>query len=178
MSNAKGKRILSIVCTVVSGAALIGSIVAPSIHPAVLGADNPVLRSLRATNAGLQAFSDAREKENRGKIAFYRRQTWSEQGFKLWADTNVKNGGWILNDLGPADLAHVKGRRYAMQKPNATANDWPGIATLLQTMESTPCVSVVSATLTVGEGIVGSQKFSQCLFVGVFYFNGDDAKAD
>src|SRR5208337_2605398 len=58
-------------------------------------------------------------------------------------------------------------RRYAMQRPNAKADDWPAIARLLQTMESAPCVSVVSVTLTVGEGIVGSQHFSQCLLAGV-----------
>ena len=178
MNIGKRKRLLAIVCVTVAGTALAAALMAPKVRPAVVGRDNAVLMELRKKNDALQTFSDARGKETLGKLAFFRRQTWSEQGFKLWADTNVKNAGWILNDLGPADLPHVKGRRYAVQKPNATANDWPAIATLLQTMESTPCVSVVSSKLTVGEGIVGSQKFSQCLFIGVFYFNKDDAKAE
>lgn len=179
MKPTKRKRIGAIITLTAALAGLGSAYVAPLVRPAVIGRDNPVLIDLRRKNSDLQGFTAQREKDTEGRLAFYRRQNWTENGFKLWADTNVRGpAGWILNDLGPADLKHVTGRRYAMQRPNATADDWPAIARLLQTMESAPCVSVVSVTLTVGEGIVGSQHFSQCLLIGVFYFSGDDARTD
>ena len=94
--------------------------VAPLVHPAVIGRDNPVLIDLRRKNSDLQGFTVEREKDAEGRLAFYRRQNWSENGFKLWADTNVRGtAGWILNDLGPADLKHVTCLLYTSKKAKA-----------------------------------------------------------
>ena len=79
-----------------------------------------------------------------------------------------------MNDLGPAGFKHVQGHRYAFQRPNAKAEDWPAICSLLQALETTPCISLEKVSLAVGEGITGSQHFTQCIYVTVFYFQGDD----
>jgi len=179
MKPAKRKRILAIVTLSMAFTGLASAYLAPLVHPVVIGRDNPVLNELRRKNSDLQEFTTERERSTARRLAFYRRQNWSETRFKVWADANIKRtAGWVLNDLGPFELKHIRCRRYAMQQPNATTDDWPEIARLLQTMESTPCVSVVLVTLTMGSGIVCSQHFSQCLLIGIFYFSGDDAQTD
>ena len=179
MKPAKRKRILAIFTLSVALTGLASAYVAPLVHPVVIVRDNPVLIELRRKNSNLQEFTTERERNTAGRLAFYRRQNWSESRFKVWADANIKGAaGWVLNDLGPVELKHITCRRYAMQRPNATADDWPEIVKLLQTMEGTPCVSVVLVTLTMGSGIVCSKHFSQCLLIGMFYFSGDDAKTD
>ena len=172
----KKKMLLPVVCLIFGVAALISALVAPVVHPIVIGRDDPGIKELRAANAEVQAYTAARTKQTEDRLAEHRWETWTEKRFNLWAETNVRGAsGWVLNDLGVADFKHIHGHRYAFQRVNATADNWPAITKLLQTLEGLPCASVESATLTVGEGISGSRHFSQCLFVAVFYFDGDDA---
>jgi hypothetical protein len=170
------KNLLPIACLGFGLAAMITAVLAPFVRPVLIGRDDPRLKELRETNAALQPFSALKVKETEDRLAVHRRETWTEKHINLWADTNVRGqAGWVFNDLGPADLKHLHAHRYATQRINATDADWPAITRLLQTLESLPCVSVESVTLTVGDGISGSQHFDQCVFVVVFYLNGDDA---
>jgi hypothetical protein len=85
MKPAKRKRIWAIITLSVTLTGLGAAYVAPLVHPAVIGRDNPVLIDLRHKNSDLQGFTVEREKDTEGRLAFYRRQNWSENGFKLWA---------------------------------------------------------------------------------------------
>jgi hypothetical protein len=172
----KRKMLLPIICLALGLVAAASSVIAPIFRPVVIGGDDPGLNQLRTTNRELQPFTAMRVKATEDRLAEHRRQTWNEKQINLWAESNVRSvPGWVFNDLGTTDYKHVHGHRYAMQRINATNGDWPLIARLLQTVESLPCASVESVTLTVGDGVSGSQHFKQCVFVVVFYLNGDDA---
>jgi len=133
---------------------------------------NARLAALRVEGAQLAAFSDDAAQAGEGKLGELRRKFWTPEAFAVWRRNNVPEG-WIVQSLGPADLAHVHALRYAFERPNAADKDWSEIAAVLGGLEKAPCVSVQSAALAVQPGYAESRHFSQCLLIAVFYFAGD-----
>ena len=58
MKPAKRKRLWAIITLSVALAGLGSAYVAPLVHPAVIGRDNPVLIDLRRKNSDLQGFTE------------------------------------------------------------------------------------------------------------------------
>jgi hypothetical protein len=144
-----------------------------SVFPPLRAVNNPELADLRAEQARLGVCSDGAVREADARLAGLRRVLWNDASFAAWRKANVPSG-WNVQDLGKADLQHLHGRRFAFQRPGATDREWPEIAVLLGSLERAPAVSVTSAALAVQPGYAGSRHFSQCLFIAVFYFTGDD----
>ena len=144
-----------------------------SIFPPLSAVNNPELAGLRTEQARLGVYSDGAVREADARLAGLRRVLWSDASFAAWRKATVPSG-WNVQDLGAADLQHLHGRRYAFQRPEASDREWPEIAALLGSLEHAPAVSVTSAALAVQPGYAGSRHFSQCLFIAVLYFTGDD----
>ena len=145
-----------------------------TIFPPQSTTSNPRLVALRAEQAQLALYSDAVASAADARLAELRQKLWTPETFAEWRKKNVPST-WAMQDLGGAKLTHVRGQRYALQRPNATDKDWPEIAGVLASLETAPGVSVQSAALGVQPGFTGSRLFSQCVFIAVFYFTGDDA---
>jgi hypothetical protein len=128
---------------------------------------------LRAEQTQFSGYSEGAVHAVDGRLAELRHSFWTAESFEKWRKDHVPEG-WLVQDLGAADLKHVHARRYAFQRPNATDRDWPGIAGFLEILEAAPCVSVQSAALAVRPSYAGSRQFTQCLFIAVFFFSGDD----
>ena len=160
---------------VVATATLCGAAFAVrTIFPPQSTTSNPRLVALRAEQAQLAAYSDAAAHAVDAKLGELRQKLWTPETFAEWRKKNVPPA-WAMQDLGGAELTHVRGRRYALQRPNATDKEWPEIAGVLASLENAPGVSVQSAALSVQPGYTGSRQFTQCLFIAVFYFTGDDS---
>jgi hypothetical protein len=132
--------------------------------------------SLRAEQARLGLYSDGAAQAAKTRLASLRRVLWTDATFAEWQKANVPPD-WSVQDLGAAELHHLHGRRYAFQRPDATDRQWPEITGLLGILERAPAASVTSAAIAVQAGYAGSRRFSQCLFIAVFYFAGDDGPA-
>jgi hypothetical protein len=128
---------------------------------------------LRTEQVRLGEYSDSAVHTAEAKLSELRRTLWTDATFAAWQKANIPSD-WSLQDLGPADLQHLRGHRYAFQRPEATDHDWPAIAAVLRSLERAPATSVTSAALAVQPGYAGSRRFSQCLLIAVFYFTGDD----
>jgi len=164
---------LSIVVLLFVAILFAGVLVIRQTFPPSRMLNNPRLDELRTTQARLVPYSDAAAQDIQTKLANLRGRLWTDASFNRWIADRVPKG-WIVQQLGTADLKHLSGRRYAFQRPGATDLDWPEIAVFLGALEETPSVSVQSATLAVQSGYAGSRKFSQCLFIAAFYFPGGD----
>ena len=165
----------SSVVLVIATAALCGAAFGVRvIFPPLRAMSNPRLVALRAEQAQLAVFSDAAASAADARLAELRQKLWTPETFAEWRKKNVPSA-WAMQDLGGAKLTHVRGQRYALQRPNATDKNWPEIAGVLASLENAPGVSVQSAALSVQPGFTGSRLFSQCVFIAVFYFTGDDA---
>ena len=163
----------SVVALVFSGVFCAGALGVRVAFPPLRVAGSPELAGLRAEQVQLGVFSDGAVRAADAKLASLRRVLWTDASFASWRETNIP-AGWSVQNLGAADLQHLHGRRYAFQRPEATDREWPEIAALLGSLERAPAVSVTSAALAVQPGYAGSRHFSQCLFIAVFYFTGDD----
>ena len=164
---------ISLVALVFSAVLCAGALAVRSAFPPIRAANNPQLADLRAEQAQLGVYSDGAVRAADARLAELRQAQWTDASFSAWRKANVPSG-WSVQDLGAADLQHLHGRRYAFQRPEATDREWPEIAALLGSLERVPAVSVTSAALAVQPGYAGSRHFSQCLFIAVFYFTGDD----
>lgn len=165
---------LSSVVLVAATAALCGAAFGlRTIFPPLRAISNPQLVALRAEQAQLAAYTDAVAGEADAKLGALGQKLWTPETFAAWRRKSVPPS-WTMQDLGGADLAHVRGRRYALQRPNATDREWTEITGVLASLESAPGVSVQSAALGVSPGYTGSRQFTQCLFIAVFYFTGED----
>jgi hypothetical protein len=169
----KKASLVAVVFSAVFCAAALG---VRSAFPPLRAVSNPELASLREEQARLGVYSDTAVRAADARLAGLRRVLWNDASFAAWRKANVP-ADWSVQDLGAADLQHLHGRRYAFQRPEATDRDWPEIAALLGGLERAPAVSVTSAALAVQPGYAGSRHFSQCLFIAVFYFTGDDGPA-
>jgi len=147
-----------------------------NVFPPLRLMENSQLAALRQEQLTLSAYSEGAIRSADARLAELRRQLWTSESFAFWRKANVPEG-WVLQDLGPTDLKHVHGHRYAFQRPNAADKDWPEITALLGSLEAANCVSVQSAALSVHPGYAASRQFSQCLIIAVFYFTGDDGPA-
>jgi hypothetical protein len=166
----------SLVAVVFSAVFCTAALAVRYAFPPLRAVSNPELASLREQQARLGVYSDTAVRAADARLAGLRRVLWNDASFAAWRKANVP-ADWSVQDLGAADLQHLHGRRYAFQRPEATDRDWPEIAALLGGLEHAPAVSVTSAALAVQPGYAGSRHFSQCLFIAVFYFTGDDGPA-
>jgi len=165
----------SSVVLVISTAALCGAAIGVrTIFPPLRAMSNPRLVALRAEQAQLAAYPDAAAEAANARLGELRQKLWTPETFAEWRKKNVP-AAWAVQDLGGAELTHVRGQRYALQRPTATDREWPEISGVLASLENAPGVSVQSAALSVQPGYTGSRQFTQCLFIAVFYFTGDDA---
>jgi hypothetical protein len=137
------------------------------------GAD---VSGLRAEQLRLGVYSDSAVRAAETRLSGLRRTLWTDATFASWQKANIPSD-WSIQDLGAADLQHLRGHRYAFQRPEATDHEWPAIAGVLRSLERAPATSVTSAALAVQPGYAGSRHFSQCLLIAVFYFTGDDGPA-
>ena len=170
MTPPKKSSVAAVVATVILCGAVYGARI---VIPPVRLTGNSRLAALRQEQAQLSAYSEGALRTADAQLGEIRRELWTPETFALWRKGNVPEG-WAVQDLGPTDLKHVHGRRYAFQRPNATDKDWSDIVALLGSLEGARCVSVQSAALSVHPGYAGSRQFSQCLMMAVFYFTGDD----
>jgi hypothetical protein len=163
----------SLVALAFSAVFCVAALAVRSAFPPLRAENNPRLADLRTEQAQLGIYSDSAVRMADARLASLRSVLWTDASFSAWRKANVPPG-WSVQDLGAADLQHLHGRRYAFQRPDATDREWPEIAALLGSLERAPAVSVTSAALAVQPGYAGSRHFSQCLFIAVFYFAGDD----
>jgi hypothetical protein len=170
MTPPKRSSIAAVVVTVVLGVAVYA---AREIFPPLRLMGNSQLSSLREEQSRLAAYSEGATRMADAQLAAIRRDLWTSETFKFWRQQSVPDT-WVIQDLGPTDLKHIHGRRYAFQRPQATDKDWPEIVAVLGSLEGAHCVSVQSAALSVHPGYAASRQFSQCLIIAVFYFTGDD----
>ena len=163
----------SIVALVFSVIICVGAWTIRSAFPPLHAVNNPELSGLRTEQTRLGVYSDEAVRNADTRFAGLRQGLWTDTSFAAWRKANVPSD-WNLQDLGAADLRHLHGRRFAFQRPDATDREWPEIAALLGNLERARAVSVTSAALAVQPGYAGSRHFTQCLFIAVFYFTGDD----
>lgn len=152
-----------------------GAWLAPTLRPVPIGGNDPQIQSLREAVAGLATYTPGLVSAEEARLEAYRRSTWNDQRLGAWVEGTVRRAGWTWRDLGPADLKHVKAHRYALQKPQASAADWPEIKKMLGEVEGMRDVSVESVRILAGSGVAASRRFEQCLFILVVYGAGDDA---
>jgi hypothetical protein len=169
MNPPKASSLALLSVTALLGGAALGL---RTIFPPARAMSNPRLVALRAEQTQLAAYTDAAAASADLRLTELKQRLWTPESFAEWRRQNVPPA-WGMQDLGGTNLAHVRGRRYAVQRTGATDRDWAEIVGVLGALESAPEVSVQSAALAVQPGLVGSRQFTQCLFIAVFYFASD-----
>jgi hypothetical protein len=136
--------------------------------------DDPRLAELKTEQEQLAPYDDSAAQAAELGLGELKGRLWTDASFNRWLEERAPKA-WLVQALTASDLKHLRGHRFAFQRPNSTDKDWPEIAAFLGSLEKTPGVSVQSVALGVQQGYAGSRHFSQCLFVAVFYFAGDDS---
>ena len=129
----------------VGSAAAIGAVATVALHRAPRDELDVEVSQLETELAALSKITPAATRHARELQAQSQRSLWSRERFERWKASIPP--GWTLTELGDPETKSVTLRRFALERAQATFDDWSEITRVLEQIAGQPGLTLRSLTL-------------------------------
>jgi hypothetical protein len=173
MNAAPKKSAIVLLCVTIFAAISINAI--RIVYPPSRAVNSAKISQLQREQQELSRYNSDNLRVIEQRVSDLKRQLWTDSAFAVWKKNNLPDG-WVAQELSPADAKEVRARRFAIQRHNATSQQWDEILNVLRATESNRCINVQTVSLGTRGGYAGSRQFSQCTIFATFFFSTSDFK--